>query len=115
MRDCLPGPGVGVAMRHDILGEGGAICRRGGTIAAYLTDFVHELPPGGVQVPGNHLHATHTPNQGGGDDINLMRSMFKGTVSRDFLYSVFSPKQLLLVSLEMSWGRFDFFCFLAEL
>ena len=33
----------------------------------------------------------------------------KGTVSRDFLYSVFSPKQLLLVPLEMSLGRFDFF------
>ena len=27
---------------------------------------------------------------------------FKGTVSRDFLYSVFSPKQLLLDPLEMS-------------
>ena len=27
---------------------------------------------------------------------------FKGTVSRDFLYSVFSPKKLLMVPLEMS-------------
>jgi hypothetical protein len=27
---------------------------------------------------------------------------FKGTVSRDFLYPVFSPKQLLLVPLDMS-------------
>ena len=28
--------------------------------------------------------------------------MLKGTVSRDFLYPVFFPKQLLLVPLEMS-------------
>jgi len=36
---------------------------------------------------------------------------FKGTVSRDFLFSVFSPKQLLLFLLEMSYGRFDFFAY----
>ena len=33
----------------------------------------------------------------------------EGTVSQDFLYSVFSPKQLLLVPLEMPLGHFDFF------
>ena len=36
----------------------------------------------------------------------------KGTVSQDFLYWVFSPKQLLLVPLEMSKGRLDFFLLL---
>ena len=36
---------------------------------------------------------------------------FRGTVSRYFLYSVFSPKQLLLVPLDMSYGRFDFFAY----
>ena len=39
----------------------------------------------------------------------------KGTVSRDFFDLVFSTKQLLLAPLEMSQGRFDFFCFFAEL
>jgi len=37
--------------------------------------------------------------------------LFKRTVSRDFLYSGFYPKQLLLVPLEMSLGHFDFFAF----
>ena len=40
--------------------------------------------------------------------MNSPHSLLKGTVSRDFLYSVFPPKQLLLVPLEMSWGSFFF-------
>ena len=41
----------------------------------------------------------------------IQTNWIKGTVSRDFLYSVFSPKQLLLVPLDMPWGRFDFFAY----
>ena len=44
-----------------------------------------------------------------------MSKLLKGTVSRDFLHLVFFINQFILVPLEMSLGRFDFFCLLAEL
>ena len=53
--------------------------------------------------------------EGGLKVVSIDGTTFKGTVSRDFLYSVFSPKQLLLVPLDMSQGHFDFFYLLAEL
>jgi Reverse transcriptase (RNA-dependent DNA polymerase) len=40
---------------------------------------------------------------------------FKGTVPRDFLYSVFFINQLLMVPLEVPSGRFHFFCVFMEL
>ena len=36
------------------------------------------------------------------DKRGVISYILEGTVSQDFLYSVFSPKQLLLVPLEMS-------------
>ena len=44
-----------------------------------------------------------------------VRTILKGTISRDFLYPVFFINQFILVPLEMSMGRFIFFCFFIEL
>ena len=61
--------------------------------AAYYCRFIGE---GRFVYIGKLLKVHMSP------EANSLALILKETVSRDFLYSVFSPKQLLLIPLDMS-------------